>query len=143
MTKNEFTNITIGDKIVINTHGKNMGKMGIVREIRCNNDGPLIVYLEPIDCTFEFCHDYRRWQNKDGLYGWNRYGIGYPKKPVNKEFCVSVINEKEDDEVICWPAENFTSKELESVKRFLKELNGHVDMDTCAYINIEILDSNK
>lgn len=143
MTRNEFRNIKIGEEIIITTHGKNKGKKGIVKEIRRDKDGPCIIYLEPVDCVFEFCPDYKRWQNNDGLYGWNSYGIKYPKKQINKEFYVSVINEKEDDEVICWPAENFTSKELEVVTRFLKEMNEHVDMDTCTYINIEIINSQE
>lgn len=143
MTRNEFHNIKIGDELVITTHGRNKGKRGIVREIKRDNDGPCIVYLEPVDCVFEFCSDYGRWRIKGNLYGWNSYGISYPKKLISKEFNVCLINEKEDDEVICWTAEKFTLKELEIVDKFLKELNEHVNMDTCSCINIEITNSQK
>jgi hypothetical protein len=78
MTKNEFNNLKIGDKVMIQTNGANRDKLGIVRDIRYDAIEATRVYLEPHNCTFEFCND-RNIQNKDGLNSWNRYGICYPK----------------------------------------------------------------
>lgn len=137
MTKNEFNNLTIGDKVVITTHGKNRGKIGIVREIEKSEFGQDLAYLEPFECAFEFCND-RKLHNTEGLFGWNSMGINYIKRPSVKEFHVagiSILNS------VSWPVNNFTPKELNVIDRFLKELKEHTDkvlIDSVSILDREI-----
>lgn len=123
MKKEEFTNLKVGEKVVLINHGKNKGKMGIVKEIIRDNYGSGSAYLEPVDCEFEV--KYSRKTNKDGLYGWNQYGIGYPKRLSDeRKFYIASLYGKHS---ISWSTENFTSKELITIDRFLKELNNRID----------------
>jgi len=111
MTKQELLNLRIGNKVVITNHGKNKGKMGIVNDIIRGPFGAGMVYIEPIDCKFEFTHKNYHTTNDEGYYAWNYYSIGYPKirKPTlvifrfkvytdyNSMFRSGVISTNEDD----------------------------------------------
>jgi hypothetical protein len=65
--------------VQITVHGKNKGKMGIVKEFRYDSNlEPCLAYIEPYQCEFEF-YEGRALCTKDGLYGWNNYGISRVK----------------------------------------------------------------
>lgn len=122
MTNEEFRNLKIGDVVELINHGQNKGKKGIVRDIKRDAFGTGIAYLEPLDCEF-LITKYRR-SNSDGFYGWNKFGIGYPKKEHNREFYIS---ETFGGDGVSWPANNFTLEELKTIERFLKEFKEKVE----------------
>ena len=79
MTRNEFINLRVEDKVLILNQGKNKGKMGIVKDIIRGPFEVGVVYLEPFECQFEFGNNHHR-LNKEGFYGWKKHDIGLPKK---------------------------------------------------------------
>ena len=119
MTKNELKNLKIGDRVVITTHGKNQGKMGIV-----NGVYDWGAYLEPFQCEFEFSKSTHKLTDENGNYGFNVGSIAYPKKQIKKEFYVCTMFAGDE---VSWSANNFTEKELDIIERFLSELNGRIE----------------
>lgn len=136
--KSEFKNLQIGDVVIITSHGKNRGKMGIVREIRRRPQYGGIAYLEPLNCEFEFSNIQTRQQNKDGFYWWQHTNIRYPEKDSKKKFYVSVFFET----AVSWPTTNFNQKELAVIERYLKELTEHTK-NSVLIKSIGIADDNQ
>jgi hypothetical protein len=139
MTKDEFRDLRIEDKVVLTNHGKNKGKMGIVKDIIRGPFNMGIAYLEPFECEFEFINAKSpHIPNKNGFYGWNQNGIDLPKKPVNKEFYLRTLY---GNTGISWPADNFTEKELDVISRFLEEVSDHMGIEKIG--SVDILDNEE
>ena len=118
MTKKELQNLRIGDIVVISIHGNNKGKRGTVDDIIRYECGG-VVYLTPLDCEFTFYNPKTRCKDKNGLYQFRHESIQLDKPIVKKEFyMVPMLGKKP----ITWSADNFTSKELIVIDRFIKEL---------------------
>jgi hypothetical protein len=113
MTKKEFRNLKVGEKVVITVHGRNQGKIGIVKYIGRDQFGLGLAYLEPFECEFEM-YPQRGLRNADGLCGWNHYGIAYLKKGLVDE-----------EELRNWSLElKFvgSNEELEEIKEEIKRI---------------------
>lgn len=131
----EFKNIQIGDIVIITQHGKNQGKMGIVRKI---DEGS--VYLEPFQCEFEFANKsgWRLHKYKD-LYGFGYVSVNHPSRP-EKSDKTFYIADKYGGEGIEWSTSNFTNNELNVIDRFLKELEEHSDIEEIVILDSETED---
>lgn len=120
----DFSNLKVGDVVIITAPGANKGKQGIVSEIeKVSRLG--IAYLKPLNCEFEFPDGANlEARFKNGLYGWYRHWIAQlPKPKVDKLFYISRMYGEEGIE---WSTENFNERELKVVEKFLKELNEHI-----------------
>ena len=134
MLKSEFNNLRMGDTVVITNHGRNKGKMGIVKNIVRHDVNEGTIYIEPIDCDFSFTNSYRK-PNKEGLYSWSRQSIGLLKKPHNKKFYVEQMF---GEDSVSWSADNFTLDDLLIIDRFLNKFNEKADgltIDSVAILN--------
>jgi len=127
MRKEEVLDLRIGNIVVVSSkNSKNLGKRGTVRDI-IRFDGSANILVEPIDCQFEFSKGQEPF-TKNGAYKYSHYALQLDDKPlkeptkpiVNKEFYAS---SKFGKAGLHWSTSSFTSKELNVVDRFLKELN--------------------
>jgi hypothetical protein len=146
MTKEEFKKLKTGDMVQITTHGKNRGKIGIVKRIRRDYKDwetlPRVyqgggVYLEPFNQKFEFSKNSSRKPDAAGLYYWDHANVGFAVEDCEKEFYVAA---KFGEIGISWPTTNFNMKELVVIQRFLTELNDHAGAITIEAIVIMDVD---
>ena len=117
MDKKQFNNLRIGDTVIVTIHGQNKGKIGVVEDI-VRFGGYGTAYLRPVGCEFGFSNP--RKKNKDSLYGFTNSSIQIIKPGEKKKFYVA---EMFGGEGRSWSADNFNTRELKIIERFLEEFN--------------------
>jgi len=122
MNQKELKNLKVGNIVVITTHGGNQGKRGMVTEILRDMWGESNVYLQPLDGEFTFYNPKTRRKNKHGFYAFAHQTfqlIPSIDEPIKEFYMTPMLGNKP----ITWPANNYTPKELVTLKRFIKDLN--------------------
>jgi hypothetical protein len=69
MNRNDLECLQCGDIVEITQAGLNRGKKAKVAYIK-NNEYGMKVYLEPINCEFEFSNEYYAKRRKHAVHGW-------------------------------------------------------------------------